>query len=327
MTAQQSLERVWAVSGASTDPGTVKYADGWVAEIPTFQNFNYVLQSSTKNLLALAESDVWAWNSLIAYEAGARVKRSGVVKYCVVAHTNQDPDTDTLGNYWSKADTVGEAPVLADSKKGRHIKNVDTSAISSWGGNSETITAPRPHIALNTTGATDNLLLGNISGNLAVVNVTTTEIPDGRNLSIGQPGVYKIYHEGNPQPETRAESSAFASFTHLSGGLSGGVLQIYTNFVNAIFDVGAKFKWGNVNVGAEQVGNVVYVEFKTLGGGGVADPFDDEPQFILIQENGINNTTFAIYKVVARDRFGFSFRVIPSSPGVYSGAYWLALGV
>lgn len=319
MTAQQSLERVWAASGASTDPGTVKYADGWIAEIPSFQNFNYVLQSSTKNLLALAESDVWAWNSLIAYEAGARVKRSGVVKYCIVAHTNQDPDTDTLGNYWSRADTVGEAPALSDSKKGRHIKNVDTSAITAWGGNSETITAPRPHIALNTTGASDNLLLGNISGNLAVVNVTTTEIPDGRNLSIGQPGVHKIYHEGNPQPETLAEASAFASFSALAAPLSGGSLKVHTNYANAIFNIGAQFQWGNIDVFPVQIFGIVTITF--------AVPFDEEPQFILLQENratGPYNTSTLVVRT--RDRFGFTFQCVNSVSGSWPGVYWMAFG-
>lgn len=196
MTTQQNLEQVWALSGGVTDPGDTKYGDGWIAEIPTYQNFNFVLQTTTKNILAMAEANVYAWQADITYAVGAKTKDGTKVYYCTVTNTNEQPTLDTLRNFWSLSPVFGNLASIDDKNKGLHLDNVDASALGTWGSQSHTITAPRPTIALNTTGATDNHLLSNISGWLCTVNVGNTQAPDDRNVAIGQSGVYKIYHEG-----------------------------------------------------------------------------------------------------------------------------------
>ena len=197
MTTQIDLSRVWGSTGASIDPGLANYLQGWIAEIPTFQEFNYVLKNLSTNILSNAEKGSYSWDVLISYAAGAKVDRSGVVYFCTVANIGEDPELDTLGNYWSLAETFGTAPDTNDGKRGQHLNLVDVSPIGTWSGSSQTITAARPTLALNTTGATDNMLVANVSGFLAAVNVGNVSVPDGKNVALGQPGVYKVFHEGN----------------------------------------------------------------------------------------------------------------------------------
>ena len=80
MTTQVNLEQIWALSGGVTDPGDIKYTTGWVAGIPTFQNFNFVLQNHSKNILALAESGKFTHQLDINYKQGTRVVKNLVEK-------------------------------------------------------------------------------------------------------------------------------------------------------------------------------------------------------------------------------------------------------
>ena len=69
MTNHVNLDLIWADTGGVTDPGDVKYSTGWVAEIPTFQNFNFVLQNHSVNLLSDAERGQHTWDAGVQLRA------------------------------------------------------------------------------------------------------------------------------------------------------------------------------------------------------------------------------------------------------------------
>lgn len=198
-TLQQNLSEIWAESGGTIDPGAAKYATGWVAEIPTYQNFNYVLQTTTKNILSYAEADIFEYEQDISYSPGARVRKAGIVYYCIEPALNIDPATDTNKFNWTNAPTIGAVPTLDDRLKGMHLDAVDVTPKETWTGNAMTITGVRPSIALNATGAFDNHILCNQGGFLSTINTGTVEVPDGRTTTDKDTGqVYKIFHEGFP---------------------------------------------------------------------------------------------------------------------------------
>jgi hypothetical protein len=198
-TPQQKLSEIWAADGGAVDPGDAKYATGWVAEIPTYQNFNYVLQTTTTNILSYAESDIFDWEIDISYSPGARVRRFDVVYYCIRTAEAIDPDTDTNKDYWTNAPTIGAVPSADDAKKGMHLDLVDVTPKENWSGNAMTITGVRPSIALNTTGGFDNHVLCNQGGYLSTINTGTQAVPDNRVTTDKDTGeVYRIFHEGFP---------------------------------------------------------------------------------------------------------------------------------
>jgi len=200
MTNQVNLGIVWGSTGASTDPGDINYKEGWLSEIPTYEEFNFVLQALDKNTLTLAEKGGWVWQADINYVAGATVITSaGLVAHCKTNNINQDPATDTIGSYWTSGILIGAAaPNTLTIKDGVLIKDVNPRAATTWGGNDVTVSNDNALIALNTTGgATANILVGNVSGKLVAIDVGTTAVPDGRSVALADPNVHLIYHEGN----------------------------------------------------------------------------------------------------------------------------------
>tara|TARA_R110001599_G_scaffold189384_1_gene384131 strand:+ start:1614 stop:2708 length:1095 start_codon:yes stop_codon:yes gene_type:complete len=220
MTNTVNLEKIWAETGGYTDPGDSKYALGWVAEKPTFQAFNYVLQATSKNILSFAEHDIFPWQEGIAYEAGARVQKNGRVYSCITAHTGVSPDihspsSDNTNSYWVNGTifSSNDSP-FEDLKQelGVYVYNVGGfDATNLWNRNDLTIKNGNALIGLYCIGGTQshqggftqlpnkNLLFGNVDGELVVVDVGDTDLPDGTTQLIPSSAnqSYKIYHEGN----------------------------------------------------------------------------------------------------------------------------------
>jgi len=199
MTSQVNLERIWASTGSMTDPLDVNYDQGWISEIPTFEEMNYVLNAIDNNILVIAESGIFDWQSDINYKAGTSV-RSGVNTYfCKANNINQLPALDTTGNYWVLGTIYGGAATSLLLKNG--VKTVDINPRASgnvWDGSDYTIENASPLIQLTTSGAgTKNWVFGNVAGEVVVIDVDTTTQPDGRDISLGGPDTKRVFHEGH----------------------------------------------------------------------------------------------------------------------------------
>mgnify|MGYP003648036906 CR=1 FL=1 len=204
MTVQNDLERVWASTGAVTDPNAANYAQGWLAEIPTFQEFNYVLRNATQNTLSLAERGVFVWQVDIAYRVGAEVDHAGITHTCIIAHTGITPSNDT---YWTKGTVLGTLASNAMSSHGVLIRDVNTRAgVGSWSGNEITLQNTNAVIAFNIPSA-DNWLLHNVNGEMGVTNVTSAGTPDGRAMSYSSPNTHRLYHEGHPPTQSEVANT------------------------------------------------------------------------------------------------------------------------
>ena len=202
MTIQSYLPLVWASDNTGvSDPGDTKYTLGWVSEIPTYQDFNFVLQTTTNNLLALAERGAFAWEPTISYLAGAEVTQFGKKYYAVADSLNVDPlDDISVRNYWNLSPSFGLTQADLNSSLGMQLyRNDGDDSVGTWNASSLSVTTYRPTIAFNTMAATDNFLLANVLGNMCFVNTGNVANPDGRTLSSGgvlDPGTFKIYHQG-----------------------------------------------------------------------------------------------------------------------------------
>ena len=200
MTAQTNLDLVWAKNGGVTDPGDVKFENGWIAEIPTFQNFNFVLNTISKNLLALAEKSRWDWQTEIDYWAGAEVEEAGRTYRCILQHSGQQPSLDTAQTYWVRGVAYGDvAETALDGKHGIYLKDINKrTATGLWQGNDITIDNNNAIISLITSnGSLANLLIGNVAGELVVVDVGNTTLPDDRDISLSATDTHRIFHEGH----------------------------------------------------------------------------------------------------------------------------------
>lgn len=199
MATQNKLHLIWASAGGIADPGDTKYATGWVSEIPTFQNFNYVLQVTTNNILARAEKGDYEYQVNIVYQSGVRLHADDRAYYTAIADNLANVWPLTNKGSWTLGALFGDAlPSTLLEVEGVKIINVNDRVATLWGGNDQTITNANAIVALNTTGGSDNLLLANVSGEAVIVNTGTQAIPDNRNIALGQPNTHRLFHEGHP---------------------------------------------------------------------------------------------------------------------------------
>tara|TARA_R110002020_G_scaffold443117_1_gene654335 strand:- start:43 stop:978 length:936 start_codon:yes stop_codon:yes gene_type:complete len=200
MTTQRDLGLIWATSGGTTVVDSSKYTTGWVAEIPTFQQFNYMVQGLDQNILALAEQHCFEWQNDINYSYGAKVYDGGQKYTAILPSINQQPSTDSTNSYWVTGDYYGDGSALIESD-GLRIE-VSNHPVSNWLGQDLTIRNTLPMISLFTENAAKNWGVANHTGDLVAVDLgtATDTVPDNRNLAKSTENVFKIYHEAN-KPE------------------------------------------------------------------------------------------------------------------------------
>jgi len=198
MTAQVNLDLIWAGTGGVTDPGDIKYQTGWESEIPTFQNFNFVLQNHSKNLLKLAESGEFDWQAEINYTIGGTAFSGGIRYVCILDHINELPALDD-GTYWAKGDLFGSGSI--NVSQGVTIRSVNLRPPGNlWDSQDLTLQNRNSIIYMGSSSVSvNNWLFANVAGVLRVVDLGQAgeTLPDSRDISDADPASYALYHEGN----------------------------------------------------------------------------------------------------------------------------------
>tara|TARA_R110000851_G_scaffold244874_2_gene397627 strand:- start:12741 stop:13697 length:957 start_codon:yes stop_codon:yes gene_type:complete len=196
MTDQINLHLVWANTGGTAPVGDAKYVGGWVAEIPTYQNFNYMVQGLDKNILHLAEVGYFTWQSQITYVAGVQVISPLGDKFTArAASTGTDPDTDSTNSTWVHGWLVGsDIASLLESDGFQVALPVRTNAL--YTGMDQVIKNLNPMLEFRTTTASKNWALGNVSGELVAVDLAQAG-PDNKSIAIAGADTHRLFHEGH----------------------------------------------------------------------------------------------------------------------------------
>ena len=122
MTDKPDLTRVWAAgapSGNVVDPDTTtpgKFSNGWQAEVPPFEHFNFIQKLQTQGLAHINEQGIAVWDDVTTYPVGGLVKGSdGNVYKAIVSQSNNDPVSDDGTNWldWEVSNRVIRATSIA----------------------------------------------------------------------------------------------------------------------------------------------------------------------------------------------------------------------
>jgi len=108
MAAKPDISDAWASSGSVTNPGAAKTILGWIAEIPTFQVFNWILNRVDSFLQHVNEQGIVSWDNATTFVEGATVLASDGNNWKLPpgagTSLNEDP---TLGSPWIR-EVIGE---------------------------------------------------------------------------------------------------------------------------------------------------------------------------------------------------------------------------
>lgn len=116
----------WASTGAVTAMNTTKQALGWVAEMMTFQNLNWLFQQITKHLKHLNERGIGDWDGATNYEVGALVMHTDNEVYrCISTPAVGLFPVPSNATYWTKL-SAHISPDASTTVKG--IAQVATTA-------------------------------------------------------------------------------------------------------------------------------------------------------------------------------------------------------
>ena len=198
MTDQINLGLVWASAGGTEDPGDLKYEGGWISEIPTFQEFNFMLKSLDSNTLHFAESSMYDWQEDINYKPGARVFDVTTAKNytCRAAHLNQPPTGDVSFSYWVEGWLVGTDFANLVQSEGFKVGLTPRTG-TTYTGQDVTLVNNIPMLKLVTTATSKNWGIANVAGEICVVDMGNSTSPDGRDLARDGGNSHRLFHEGH----------------------------------------------------------------------------------------------------------------------------------
>lgn len=99
------INKIWAAGGDKVAPSDTKISNGWAVEVPPRQYFNYLDNKQDQAIAHINQFGVSLWDSATEYQANKSYVQGsdGVIYFCKTTHTNQNPVTDTLNTYWTKA--------------------------------------------------------------------------------------------------------------------------------------------------------------------------------------------------------------------------------
>ena len=101
MTTRPTLGRIWATNGVRVDPGSLKYSNGWIGEIPTYEVLNFMQYRIDAALQAFAERGVPEWGSDVIYAKGAKAWGSdGKIYVATVDSPSRTKQPSTNPSQW-----------------------------------------------------------------------------------------------------------------------------------------------------------------------------------------------------------------------------------
>jgi hypothetical protein len=175
------LSKTWAKLGDKIEPSDTKKNLGWVEEIPTYQDFNWIMNRQDTAIAHNNMHGIPVWDASTEYQAGASLVTgsNGYIYSCKVTNTGNDPVADTSETNWLSC--------LIPTSKSKPVVVITPTA--SWGNVSGTFTASIEGGVL--------FINGNLTGGTITDDTTIGSLPVGYRPSVGrfassifQTGVY-----------------------------------------------------------------------------------------------------------------------------------------
>lgn len=176
-----NLSKTWARLGDKIEPSDSKKDIGWVEEIPTFQDFNWIMNREDTAIAHINQHGIPVWDSSTEYQInqGVVMGSDGNIYACKATNTNNDPVSDSSETNWLIA--------LVTSRKSK--PSVVITPINSWGNVSSALTALVADGVLTING---NLTGGTTTADTTIGNLPVGYRPSASRFSpsIFQTGVY-----------------------------------------------------------------------------------------------------------------------------------------
>lgn len=131
------LSLTWARTGDKREPSNTKKDLGWVEEVPTYQDFNWLDNKQDTAIAHINQHGIAVWDTTTEYTINRSYVQGsdGNIYYCKATNTNVNPVTDTSETSWILrlvgADKSKPAVVLTVSGSWANISTALIAKVSS----------------------------------------------------------------------------------------------------------------------------------------------------------------------------------------------------
>lgn len=106
------FNNVWAATGVKLQPIDAKISQGWIVEIPPYEQMNWIQNRQDAMLAHVNQAGIPVWDDSTEYQAGKSYVQgasSGVVYRALKTHTNRAPETDMTESWAVAFEATGNA--------------------------------------------------------------------------------------------------------------------------------------------------------------------------------------------------------------------------
>lgn len=173
MAKPDKLNIIWGTNGVSVDPGDAKFELGWVAEIPPYQYFNYVLNKHSVMLDHVNTYGIPEWDVATSYVLGSRVIYSGILYRCTVASSvGQTPNSS--GDWLDVEDDLNTKITANETDISTNTSNISTNTTDISTLETKTPQSYKP---------TDNVVFNTINTGYGANNVVPDDTFNGKSAT------------------------------------------------------------------------------------------------------------------------------------------------
>lgn len=213
------MSLVWASNGDVLKPTDNKIQNGWTAEIPPRQWFNWLDQRQDQAIAHIAQHGIAVWNSNTEYQAGISYIQGsdGIIYKALQTNTNQNPVSTT--GYWLAGATGSLLNVQKFTTSGSYAPTINTryiivEVVGGGGGGGGTGATNASQYAPGVGGA---------GGGYAKAMLKSGFSPPV-NITVGAGGLGVVGSSG-----ATGASSSFGNAVSATGGAGGGLTTAFNN--------------------------------------------------------------------------------------------------
>lgn len=186
---------LWAGTGTKTDPGSAKYGTGWVREIPSPEDENFIQNRQDAAIAHIVENGIAQWNNTITYNKGALCSFSGIVLTSRTASNINNSPSDaispgTVSTSWARLDSYVDLNTQTFADSSLRYCNADANSVVlnkdfSNVGTATSTTKAKLGTELATTNGTAGSLVGYNSNGSIELNQAATGATAADSVVVG----------------------------------------------------------------------------------------------------------------------------------------------
>ena len=184
---------IWASGGSKTAPTTAKYSTGWLQEIPSPEDENYIQGRQDTAIANIVQNGIPEWNTTITYNRGSLSIYSGIIVTSLTNNNIGNTPTISAGASdpnWTRIDQYRDQSVqsFADSSLRYCIADSNSVVLNKDFSNVGTVTnTTKAGLAskLATIDGTANTLAGYNSNGSLVINKAVTGATAADSVIVG----------------------------------------------------------------------------------------------------------------------------------------------